>query len=169
MNCPQRKSYRASFHDYSGGDYFVTICTYDKQHYFGEIKNGTMRYTAIGTYCVQQLQTLETHYPYASSLLFVVMPNHLHVIIHIDEESQHGSQLNALDELWVPAERTALSVIVGGLKRSITMFARRNGIEFGWQSRYYDHIIRGVQDGNHIAEYIESNIEKWASDCFHTS
>ena len=49
------------------------------------------------------------------------------------------------------------------------MFARRNGIEFGWQSRYYDHIIRGVQDGNHIAEYIESNIEKWASDCFHTS
>lgn len=36
-DCPVRKNIRAEFHDYSGGDYFITICTRDKKHYFGEI------------------------------------------------------------------------------------------------------------------------------------
>lgn len=46
------------------------------------------------------------------------------------------------------------------------MFARRNGIVFEWQHRYHDHIIRGVTDGNKIADYIENNIIRWDTDCF---
>ncbi|MCM1093425.1 MAG: hypothetical protein NC248_06240 [Bacteroides sp.] len=49
----------------------------------------------------------------------------------------------------------------------MTVFARRNDIEFGWQPRYHDHIIRGIRDGNLIAEYIENNISRWTSDCFY--
>ena len=48
---PRRKKIRANFHDYSGGLYFVTICTQDKHHYFGKITNGVMRYSSIGRYC----------------------------------------------------------------------------------------------------------------------
>lgn len=47
------------------------------------------------------------------------------------------------------------------------MFARRNSIEFGWQSRFHDHIIRGERDENMIAEYIENNVARWANDCFY--
>lgn len=65
-----------------------------------------------------------------------------------------------------PTVRTALSVVVGGLKRAVTLFARRNNIEFDWQSRYHDHIIRGANDGNRIAEYIENNVTRWDADCF---
>ena len=66
----------------------------------------------------------------------------------------------------IPTIRTALSVVVGGYKQSVTMFARRNGIIFEWQPRYHDHIIRGVADGNKIADYIENNIIHWDTDCF---
>ena len=47
---PCRKPLRADSHDYSGGDYFVTICTQGKRHYFGEIFNGTMHLNAIGVF-----------------------------------------------------------------------------------------------------------------------
>lgn len=58
----------------------------------------------------------------------------------------------------IPTIRTALGVVVGEYKQAVTCHARRNNIEFGWQSRYHDHIIRGTRDGNLISEYIENNV-----------
>lgn len=165
----QRKSPRAVFHNYSGGDYFVTICTRGKEHYFGKIIDGNMQYTSIGKYCEQQITEISGHYPYASVSLFVVMPNHVHAIIHIDGTIPDSGKMpdnNRTHEPCVPTERTALSVVIGGFKRAVTMFARRNDIDFGWQSRYHDHIIRGNHDGNMISEYIINNVARWASDCF---
>ena len=73
---PRRKSPRADFHDYSCGDYFVTICTNDKRHYFGEVDNGEMRLSAIGEFVDAELAGLSSHYPYSDVLMWVVMPNH---------------------------------------------------------------------------------------------
>lgn len=156
---PQRKSPRAEFHNYSGGDYFVTICTCEKQHYFGKIHDNEMHYTLIGEYCKRQLEDISKHYTYVEIPLFVVMPNHLHAIICILPQTR-------THEPCVPTERSALSVVIGGFKRAVTMFARRNDIEFGWQSRYHDHIIRGRNDGKKIAEYIENNVARWGIDCY---
>lgn len=158
MAQPQRKSPRADFHDYSGGTYFITICTRDKRHYFGEIHNGEMYLNAIGEYCEQQLKQISTHYPYAEMALYVIMPNHIHFIVGI----------NRTHEPCVPTTRTPLSVVIGGLKRDITLFARRNNIDFAWQSRYHDHIIRGKQDGKRISEYILHNVTQWSLDCFYS-
>lgn len=164
-----RKSPRAKFHDYSGGNYFVTICTQDKRHYFGRIVDGEMQLSPIGEYCSLQISNLNTHYPYAEVALFVVMPNHIHAIICIRNVGTHGScvQDNRTHEPCVPTMRTALSVVIGGIKRAVTMFARRNNIEFGWQSRYHDHIIRGSRDGIRITDYIKNNVARWADDCFY--
>ena len=137
---PQRKNIRAEFHDYSGGDYFVTICTREKKHYFGEIVDAEMHYTKIGEIARQALISLHTHYAYVEVPLFVVMPNHVHAIISIHEKKDAPG--------CIPTVRTALGVVVGGYKQSVTCFARRNNIEFAWQSRYHDHIIRGTRDGN---------------------
>lgn len=156
---PQRKNIRAEFHDYSGGDYFITICTKDKYHYFGKIHDGKMKFSEIGEYAHDALETLHTHYPYAETLLFVVMPNHIHAIIRITEPADAPGS--------IPTIRTALGVIVGGYKQSVTRFARRNNIEFNWQSRYHDHIIRGTTDDNNIADYILNNVARWNSDCFY--
>ena len=89
---PKRKSPRAKFHNYSNGDYFVTICTSNKEHYFGVINKGEMCLSMIGKYCKIQLDNITNHYPYASVPLYVIMPNHIHAIISIDFELRtHGS------------------------------------------------------------------------------
>ena len=149
-----RKSPRAVFHDYSGGHYFVTICTKDKVHYFGEIINGKMELSAIGAFAQKTIDELHKHNKYAEVPLFVIMPNHVHAIICIDAPRD------------IPTYRTVLGVVIGGFKQAVTCYARRNNIEFGWQARYHDHIIRGTTDGNQIAEYIKNNVAKWDLDCF---
>lgn len=152
----QRKNIRAKFHDYSGGAYFVTICTADKQHFFGEIVDGEMRCNPLGNHARECFETLSNHYGYVEVPLFVVMPNHVHAIILI----------NSHDD--APKIRTALGVVVGGYKQAVTRFARRNNIAFDWQTRYHDHIIRNHRDGNLIADYIQTNPLRWSTDCFCT-
>ena len=120
-----------------------------------------MIYTPIGTYTLIQLQDISQHYPYAEVFEMVVMPNHVHFLIEIFDGGQRTH------EPCVPTERTALSVIIGGFKRAVTLYARRNNINFAWQPRYHDHIIRGINDFNKIGEYIRNNIGKWEEDCFY--
>lgn len=54
-NFKYRKSPRASFHNYSGGIYFITICTNNKIHYFGEITNGKMQLSDIGIFAQKSI------------------------------------------------------------------------------------------------------------------
>ena len=74
---------RAWWHDYDGGAYFITICTKDREHYFGEIENGAMVLSAMGEYTTEQFRNVSDHYPYATIPLFTIMPNHVHIIIFI--------------------------------------------------------------------------------------
>lgn len=168
VTTPGRKSPRASFHDYSGGDYFITICTAEKEHFFGRIYDGTMHLSEIGKFADDKLATLHEHYSYVEVPLWIVMPNHIHAIIRI-VEPKPGLTSPKDAPGCVPTQRTALSVVVGGYKQSVTMYARRNNIDFGWQARYHDHIIRGTHDGNRIDEYIRTNAARWEADCFNTN
>ena len=197
QDLPKRKSPRAFFHDYSGGGYFVTICTKNRIHYLGEIINGEMHLSEIGEFCASQLENIKRHYPYVEVPIFVVMPNHIHAIIYVNntldrthepcvptsarrapdsgrthELALSGTEVPAPDsgrthEPCVPTLRSLLSVIIGGIKRSVTLFSRKNNINFGWQPRYHDHIIRNDKDGNNISQYIENNVGTWQSDCFY--
>lgn len=154
---PCRKNIRASFSDYSSGDFFVTICTKDKTHYFGEIKNGEINYSPIGKVANHLMENLESHYPYLEIRQYVIMPNHVHAIFYIDGKFKEQ----------MPKYRTALSVVVGGYKQAVTMFARKNGYDFGWQTRFHDHIITRIDECNKISEYIENNVGRWEEDCFY--
>ena len=77
-------SARADFHDYNGGLYFITICTQNREHFFGEIENGEMVLSDIGKYVTEQFGNVSMHYPYAEIPLFTIMPNHVHIIVVID-------------------------------------------------------------------------------------
>lgn len=117
-----------------------------------------MKYSEIGEIACKGLEELYTHYKYVEVPLYVVMPNHIHAIICIKEPADAPG--------CIPTVRTALGVVVGGYKQSVTRYARRNNIKFGWQKRFHDHIIRGARDGSRIADYIESNVAKWAYDSY---
>lgn len=80
-------SARAVWHDYDGGFYHVTICTANRDCYFGKItvgENGNvMELSPIGEYAMQQFQNVKEHYPYAEIPCFIVMPNHIHAIVYL--------------------------------------------------------------------------------------
>lgn len=78
-----RHQSRADWHDYCDGVYFVTICSADKKHIFGEITDGEMGLSELGLIAADCLHEIPAHHPDAEIISHVVMPNHLHIIIAI--------------------------------------------------------------------------------------
>ncbi len=194
---PKRKSPRASWLEYNDGDYFVTVCTKEKRHYFGEIIGDIMNFTSIGSYLENELRNVNVHHPNVDMLCFVVMPNHFHAIVRISSDTTRRGEADATRQGETDATRrgeadatrrvptceermgnrvgvkhetsnTVLSSFMAQLKAAVTRYARQQEIEFGWQTRYHDHCIRGTHDGNNIAQYIEHNVANWTKDCFYT-
>ena len=167
------ESARASWHDYDGGSYFITICTKNREHFFGEIENGGMVLSDIGKYVTEQFGNVSMHYPYAEIPLFTIMPNHVHIIVVIDGNKTEYDR--RMVETWRAASlqdiaklQGWLSVVIGGLKSSITRFANEKQIDFAWQPRFHDHIVRDTSELNRIADYIENNVANWKDDEFYT-
>ena len=155
MNQPTRKHIRLSNYDYSSsGAYFITICAKDKQHLFSEItmtETGVPQpiLTELGTIAEDQLLKLNERYPHVSVASYVIMPDHIHLLITIHDGHP---------ERCVTTRTSEIARFVGTFKR----FCNK---EYGsniWQSRYYDHVIRNQQDYNEVWEYIENNPTKWA-------
>jgi len=67
---------------------------------------------------------------------------------------------------WKPG---TLGVIINQYKRTCTINARRIHADFGWQSRFHDHIIRDGQEFDRISEYIQNNPKNWGKDKFYDS
>lgn len=59
-----------------------------------------------------------------------------------------------------------LGSIMRGFKSSVTMYALDHNIVFGWQTRFYDHIIRNYDEYQHITNYIRNNPDNWENDKF---
>ncbi len=162
---PQRKSPRYAELDYNEGVYFITICTQDKVHYFGEIVDHKMVFTPLGKFVDEELQNLGSHYDNVEVTVYTVMPNHIHAIIYIDTiNKQIPVAEDRVEDKLNSTSRTLLSSVVSSFKAGITRFANRNRISFKWQSRYYDHTIRNVKNATAIGEYIMNNVAKWHYD-----
>lgn len=169
-------SARATWHKYDGGIYFVTICTAGKEHFFGTITCGQntndepeMHLSEIGKIAADNLANTKHHYPYADVPLFVVMPNHIHAIVIIDQCDIHAGKSDAHTPhaphtgLVSPASG-CLATVIRGFKASVSRYAGARQISFAWQARYYDHIVRNDKELADIARYIETNVSNWATD-----
>ena len=85
-------SARAAWYDYNGGTYFVTICTQNREHYFGKISydqnnEAQMEYTEMGRYaeeCIGQIGKLHND---VDVPLWVVMPNHIHLLVVVQRNT----------------------------------------------------------------------------------
>ena len=174
-----RHQFRANWHEYNNGTYFVTICCKNHCHYLGEIMSGEMMFSPIGLIAKNCLDQISTHFPDVELWNYVVMPNHIHLILHIPvkENPLFTSSLKKLGCLK-PQRHNAqpdkefhhnsrLSVIIGQFKSTVTRKAKELNIQFQWQKRYHDHIIRDRQSFIKIMNYIELNIVNWQNDCFY--
>ena len=176
-------SARAPWHSYNEGVFFVTICTRNMECYFGEIvKNNevkTMKLTELGRCVKQFLDNMESIHSGVRLLDSVVMPNHIHILLHLSKLTAHPCQAENVTarirtRYAVPIESMSkissrkgrLSVLIGSFKGSVTKFAKENKILFDWQPRFYDHIVRNRDEFLRIRKYIDDNVANWESDCF---
>lgn len=151
------ESTRLQNYDYSNdGAYFVTICTKNRECHLGEIVNGEMTETIQGKIIRESWLDLPNHYRNCILDEFIVMPNHVHGIIFIDNDSVETG-----------LKPVSLSEIMRGFKtfsaRKINEYLNTQETPF-WQSRFYDHIIRNENELARIREYIIDNPLKWELD-----
>jgi len=161
--------------------YFVTICTQDREHFFGKIVDGKMVLSKIGHSANSCWNEIPNHFPFVELGAHIIMPNHVHGIIIInklddgrDVGTQNLASLHSTDHLFIDKPKNQfgpqsknLASIIRGFKIGVTKNARLVNPSFSWQSRYYDHIIRNDRSFYRITEYIKNNPANWREDKFY--
>jgi putative transposase len=150
-----RRALRLRHFDYaSAGAYFVTVCTHDRRCLFGEVSDDQVALNTWGLIVARQVLSLPRRFGRAAIDAFVVMPNHVHVVVWLDGRARQASPLRLGD-------------VVGGLKSGSAREINRlypHPIGRVWQRGYYDHVIRDEADLERVREYIASNPVDWGSD-----
>ncbi len=158
----QRKLLRLPKYDYSQqGVYFVTFCTYQKECTLSTVGCADfgapfLRLSAIGKIVEHYIQTIPVAYPYVSIDSYVIMPNHVHMLISVlrDDGAPRSSRPTEL-----------LSRIIAALKR----FSNRDAGRNLWQRSFYDHIVRDENDYVIRHNYIADNPRRWAEDEYYSN
>ena len=154
---PTRKNtMRLTGWDYrNGGCYFITFCTYKRICILGE--------PAI----IREIMKIIKEVPkwngskHVSIIEWVVMPNHIHLLIYLDSGTKHFER---------PQPNNApgsIGAIIGTIKRRASKKIRSKFIgdlPKIWQRGYYDRIIRNEEEFNATREYIRLNPIRWSED-----
>lgn len=159
----------------ANGYYFVTICTYKKYCYFGNIVNNKMQLSAIGEIVNEFWLEIPQHSRYTYLDEYIIMPNHIHGIIAIDNPDNPCRDVayyvstpnNDLSQIMseLSPKSGSLSTIIRSYKSSVTRWCKQNNYDnFAWQPRFYEHIIRNDGSLDNIREYIINNPAKWSED-----
>ncbi|MDE0012003.1 MAG: transposase [Candidatus Poribacteria bacterium] len=164
-----RRSLRLKEYDYrQAGAYFVNIVLQDRLCLFGEVIGTEIQLNEAGKMAGRIWKALSNRFPTIAIDTFVVMPNHLHGIIIINQHRDHKSTVGASLVDALPA----LGDVIGAYK-SLTTVEYTRGVKMMkwkpfhrrlWQRNYYEHIIRNDDSLNHIRQYIIDNPGQWAFD-----
>lgn len=177
----------------SNAAYFVTICTKNSELCFGNIENDKMNFTEIGKIAQQYYFEIPDHFPFVKLGEYVVMPNHVHGIIIVDKtigksieniidgativrvETQN---IASLSQKPLPTDQPRktknkfgpqsqnLGSILRGYKTGVSVYAKIHNIDFAWQFRFHDRIIRDKAEYQRIEKYIRDNPKNWNIDKF---
>jgi len=168
-----RRSIRLRDYDYSvAGAYFITICAFQRECLFGEMVDGEMRINERGRIVESQWRQLPGHYFNIRLDEFVVMPNHAHGIIEINEQPAGArfiapDNLAECDNLGAMNRAPTVGEIVRAFKarctHEINHICDNPGVPV-WQRNYYERVIRDERELAAIRQYIVANPTKWIED-----
>ncbi|MCL2851064.1 MAG: hypothetical protein FWE01_01745 [Firmicutes bacterium] len=143
----RRKPNRIKGFDYKFGSFFITICAQKKFELFGEIKSGKMKLSEIGEIVERKISQIEIVYENVFVGCYVVMPNHVHMILSLVYTDAECSNPN-------------VSQIINQFKRAVSIEATFSP----WQKSFHDTVIQDENKYNNIIKYISKNIETWEQD-----
>ncbi len=161
---PQRKSQRLKGYDYATpGAYFITICVKERTELLSKIVVGQglapaeNQLSVYGYIAKEQIDMLENRYAGIKIDKYVIMPNHIHVLISNYQTTAGASPCPTISE------------VICTFKSVTTRLCKKEGYDEPhlFQSSFHDHIIRDDKDYQKIWEYIDTNVIKWEKDCFY--
>lgn len=162
---PERKSNRLKGYSYSqNGVYFLTVCTKNNKCILGRIVGDgdldvpQMVLSEYGKVVEKYIQSVKQAYNHISVMNYVVMPNHIHLIVMLysDENIYH-------DEKTVLPANDHIPVMISAFKKLVN---KEIGFDI-WHRSYHDHIIRNEESFHNIWDYVEANPARWKKDCFY--
>ena len=163
MELPKRKPNRLKDFDYNTpGYYFITICTQGKRCILGQIVGGgaldapQMQLSATGEIVDQHILGGNL-IPGVTVEKYVIMPNHIHILLQITEDAVGG----------MPKATSPTGAVIPRFVAALKRFCNADADASLFQRSFHDHIIRGEQDYLKIWQYIDSNPAKWTEDCFY--
>lgn len=156
MKPAKRIQNRLTEYDYSTPNaYFITICTDKRKKLFWKESWKTIDcpedvpLTSIGTIVRQSIENIPIHYPMISVDHYVIMPNHVHLLLQLHSDSNGRSMI-------APTISTVVRLMKGTA-------SKQAGFSI-WQKGFHDHVIRNEDDYQDIWNYIEGNPGKWTED-----
>jgi len=159
---PRRRHVRLREYDYSeNGAYFVTTNVKENRCLLSRIAVGRglapaePRLTPLGEIARQQILDLPRRFPHVSVDHYVVMPNHVHIILSFRGDAAGASP------------RPTLMQVVGAFKSLTARLcnqAMNTPGEKLWQDSFYESILRGDKAYLDAWNYIDTNPAKWAED-----
>ena len=186
MKIFHRHSIRLTGYDYTqNGCYFLTICTRNRECLFGEIQNAEMFLSNIGEKVKDCWQEIPNHFPQIVLHDYVIMPNHVHGIIEINNidaiesnigvivgannysPTNHSPLRSSTNLASLPSRPNGTSRTVGSVVRGFKIGVTKQVGFSPWQRNYYEHIIRNSESYNTIVQYMAQNPMKWEEDCFY--
>mgnify|MGYP005838815435 CR=1 FL=1 len=178
---PRRRHLRLQGFDYrQTGAYFITVCAFRRAGIFGKIISGKMQINDWGQIVMHCWQQIPDHFCHTNLDAFVVMPNHIHGILHITNFPVGARPASPLQiQLHQPTNpaglryaspacrHPSLGHLVASLKSASTKQIRELSGQPGvtvWQRGYYEHVIRNDESLTRIREYILHNPLSWHLD-----
>ena len=167
------ESARCKNYDYaSNGAYFITIVTKDRQHFFGNIINGSMVLNDIGKITQKYWNEIPNHFPFIRLDEMVIMPNHVHGVLWIDNLDRRRDAINRVSTTGGikgknnPMFHNNISRVIRWYKGRCTFEINKiyGKSFFAWQSRFHDRIIRDTNELHRIQNYIIENPKNWCRD-----
>lgn len=171
---PARHSIRLPHFDYSRtGQYFVTICSFQKNCTFGQIVEGQIRLSPLGQIVRDCWLKIPSHFSYATLDPFVVMPNHLHGILTLQNPNGHGNAVplpHRAEDFQEPVSGS-IPTIIRSYKAAVTYTARkslrRRPLQI-WQSNYFERVLRSGEEFFAASHYIIANPVAWDRDKYNS-
>ena len=171
-----RKQLRLPHYDYSTpGCYFITICTKDRKCILSRISVGAgvldgpeITLAEYGWIAEKILLEIEHFYPWLTIDNYVIMPNHVHLLLRITDEGPSRTPAPTAGGNEGPSRTPAPTA--EKVPAFVSTWKRRIGREIGsniWQRGYYEHIVRDEADFQMIWKYIQDNPAKWTQDRYY--
>jgi len=151
----KRKTPRLRSFDYGNcGAYFLTVCTEKREHILSTVEkeDSDPTLTKYGKIVDRFIQEIPQRYPYISVDCYVIMPNHIHLLLFLPSNDANESLRETVDR------------VVGWLKYQATKeinLARGTGGKRVFQRSFFDHIVRNQKDYEETHNYIRYNPFRW--------